>query len=257
MIKLKTEKEIALIREGGKILAEVISAVMKKVKPGVATGELNDLAEALIKQAGGKPSFKNYRAAWSESVYPAALCVSLNEEVVHGIPLAGRKIKSGDIVSLDCGLEYKGFFTDMAKTMIAGKTNDKKIGHLIQVTEEALFKGIKRIRPGKKLSEISKAVQAHVEKNGFSVVKQLVGHGVGYKPHEEPQIPNYFDPYFKDMPLQVGMVLAIEPMVNMGGWEVETLDDDWTVSTLDKSLSAHFEHTVVVTEKGYEILTKS
>lgn len=243
------------MREGGKLLAQILDSVIKKVKPGITTGELNAYAEELIAKSGGKASFKNYQASWAEHAYPAALCVSLNDEVVHGIPDGDRIIKEGDIVSLDCGLEYKGLYTDMARSVIAGKASAAK-RKLLSATEDALMAGIGIIKPGIKLSDVSRAIQAKIEKAGFSVVRQLVGHGVGYSAHEEPQIPNYYSRSFPEVILKPGMTLAIEPMVNAGGWEVETLDDGWTIVTADGSLSAHFEHTVVVTDDGFEIITR-
>ncbi len=254
MIKIKTKTDLIILQEGGKILATVLDLVIKKIKPGVTTGELNDYVEDLIKKYGGEPSFKNYKAAWAEHAYPAALCVSLNNEVVHGIPEPERVIKDGDIVSLDCGLKYKGLYTDMAKSVGVGKIS-KENQKLISITEEALMAGIEVIAPEVKLSDISKTIQNKIEKAGFSVVRQLVGHGVGFSAHEEPQIPNYYSKSFPEVILKEGMVLAIEPMVNIGGWEVDTLDDGWTIVTADDSFSAHFEHTIAVTQKGYEILT--
>lgn len=255
MIKLKTKEEIEIIRQGGQILAEILALVIKQVKPGVGTKELNDLAEKLIKEKGGKPSFKGYRAAWSKQIYPSALCVSLNDEVVHGLAEPNRILKDGDIVGLDCGLEYKGFFTDMAKTVAVGQISPEA-KKLIAVAEEALMKGIKAARPGARLFDIARAVQSCVEKNGFSVVRQLVGHGVGFSAHEDPQVPNYVSREFDDIELMPGLVIAIEPMINAGSWEVETLSDGWTTATKDHSLSAHFEHTIVIGENGPEILTK-
>ncbi|MFA6422254.1 MAG: type I methionyl aminopeptidase [Candidatus Buchananbacteria bacterium] len=254
MIKLKTQEQIKTLREGGKILAEILDLVIEYIKPGITTGELNDYAESLIAKFKGEGSFKNYKAAWAEKAYPASLCVSLNNEVVHGIPDHKRKIDEGDIVSLDCGLIYKGLYTDMAKSVGVGKVS-KEARKLMSVTEEALMAGIEKIAPDVKLSEISKTIQGVIEKSRFSVVRQLVGHGVGFSAHEDPQIPNYLSRSFPEVILKPGMVLAIEPMVNAGGWEVDTLDDGWTIVTADDSLSAHFEHTVAVTEKGFEILT--
>ena len=256
MIKYKTKEQIKTIAEGGKILSKIMDLVIEKVKPGITTGELNDYAVKLIEAAGAEGSFKNYEAAWAESVYPAALCVSVNDEVVHGIPTFDRKLEAGDIVGLDCGLKYKGLFTDMARTVAVGKISPaaKK---LMSVTQEALGAGIKKVKPGNKLSDIGKAIQSVVEKNGFTVVRQLCGHGVGFAAHEDPQVPNYWPAYdTRDLTLEVGMVIAIEPMVNAGGWEVDTLDDGWTIVTADESLSAHFEHTVAVTDDGFKILTK-
>ncbi|MDO8669132.1 MAG: type I methionyl aminopeptidase [Candidatus Buchananbacteria bacterium] len=255
MIRLKTKSDIEKLRLGGHVLSWVLSEVAKEVKPGASTEKLTQLAENLIKQKGGRPSFKGYKAAWADSVYPSALCVSINEEVVHGLPVPNRIIKEGDIVGIDCGLEYQGLFTDMARTIIVGRAKEG-LSKLVSVTYESLMKGIKQIKPGRHISDISKAIEEHVEKNGFSVVRQLVGHGVGYSAHEDPQIPNFFDRSVPDIELKEGMVLAIEPMVNVGGWEVDSLEDGWTIVTHDKSISAHFEHTIVVTDKGYEIITK-
>ncbi len=254
MIKSKTKREIEIMKEGGKILAGVLDSVIKKVKPGITTGELNEYAEELIDRSGGTASFKNYDAPWAPHPYPAALCISVNDEVVHGIP-SERILKDGDIVGLDCGLEYKGLFTDMARTVAVGKVS-KEAYKLIDTTQDALMAGIEALAPGIKLSEISKIIQDKVEKAGFSAVKQLVGHGVGYKAHEDPQIPNYVGGSFPEVILKSGMCLAIEPMVNVGGWEIETLEDGWTIVTKDGSLSGHFEHTVAITDEGYEILTQ-
>lgn len=255
MIKLKTKNEIELMREGGRILAWVVSEVIKKIKPGASTEKLNDLAEKLIKAKGARSSFKNYKTAWSRTPFPSALCISINDEVVHGLPVPDRKIKDGDIVGIDCGLEYRGLYTDMARSVAVGKVA-KGVGKLLSITEEALMKGIKQVKPGNHISDISKAIQAHAESAGFTVVRQLVGHGVGYAAHEDPQIPNYLDKTMPDPELRPGMTLAIEPMINVGSWEVETLEDDWTIVTADSSLSAHFEHTVAVTDRGCEIITK-
>lgn len=255
MIKLKTKQDIEKLRRGGVILSSVLDEVEKNIQPGISTQSLTDLADKLIQEHGGRASFKGYKAAWSDGVYPAALCVSINEEVVHGIPAPNRIIKEGDVVGIDCGLEYEGLFTDMARTIMVGKMGPG-LKKLVSVTQESLMRAIKQIKPGNKISDISRAVQEHVEKNGFSVVRQLVGHGVGFSAHEDPQIPNFVDRSVPDIVLKEGMVLAIEPMVNVGGAEVDSLEDGWTIVTHDKSISAHFEHTVAVTDKGYEILTK-
>lgn len=255
MIKIKTKEEIDKMRQGGKILANVLSEVIKKVKPGATTVELNELAEELIKKAGAIPSFKGYEVSWAPKKFPSALCISINHEVVHGVPVPSRTIKKGDIVGIDCGLIYDGMYTDMAKTVIVGKV-DKKVKQLVAITEEALYKGIKQIKPGNRISDISRAIYDTIDNAGFYVVVQLVGHGVGYGVHEEPQVPNYVDRKFKDPELKPGMCLALEPMANMSCVEVNTLDDGWTVVTDDGGVSAHFEHTVVVTEDGYEILTR-
>lgn len=255
MIRLKTKEDIEKLKRGGKILSAVLDEVEKVIKPGVTTQSLTDLAEKIIADVSGRPSFKGYKAAWADGVYPAALCVSINEEVVHGIPVPNRTIKEGDIVGIDCGLEYEGRYTDMARTIIVGKVKPG-LKKLVSVTQESLMKGIKQVKPGNKVSDISRAIEEHVKKHGFSVVRQLVGHGVGFSAHEDPQIPNFVDRGIPDVILKEGMVIAIEPMVNVGGAEVDSLDDGWTIVTHDNSISAHFEHTVAVTENGFEIITK-
>lgn len=254
MIRLKTKQEIKIMRQGGKILARVIKAVAKEARPGASTKDLTELAEKLIKAAGGEPSFKGYKAAWTEQVYPAALCVSINNEVVHGLAVPERFLKAGDIIGLDCGLKYKNYFTDMAITVAVGRI-DSLAQKLIAVTQEALALAIKQVKPGNHLSDIARAIEDFAVQNGFSVVRQLVGHGVGHSAHEEPQVPNYLSSDFKDYELKPGMALAIEPMINLGKSGVDFLTDGWTVVTADNSLSAHFEHTVAVTEKGCEVLT--
>jgi len=255
MVKLKNKTEIIKMRQGGKILASVIDEVIKHIKPGVTTVEMNELAEKLIKKAGGVPSFKDYRVSWAPKPFPSALCISINHEVVHGVPVPARKIKDGDIVGVDCGLIYDGMYTDMARTVAVGKI-DKKVKKLLAITEEALYAGIKQIKPGNHISDVSKAIYDAIDNAGFYVVVQLVGHGVGYSVHEAPQVPNYVDTKSKDIKLKEGMCLALEPMANMSCVEVKTLDDGWTVVTDDGGVSAHFEHTVCVTSDGHEILTK-
>ncbi len=256
MIKFKNKEQIAILAEGGKILSKVLSEIVNNAKPGITTGELNFLAEKLIGEFGGIPSFKGYQAAWAEHVYPAALCVSINDEVVHGIPNDSRVLKEGDIVGFDCGLKYKGLYTDMAISVGIGKIS-LEAKKLLKVTKQALMSGIKKIKPGRKLSDIAKAINSVVVRNGFSGVKQLCGHGVGFAAHEDPQVPNQWpSPGVRDIILEEGMVLALEPMVNIGDWPVKTLDDGWTIVTVDGSLSAHFEHTVAVIKDGYKILTQ-
>ncbi len=254
-IKLKTTDDIERLRRGGAILTRILDEVATMIKPGVTTEELNSLVEKRIAEAGGRSSFKGYQPTWAQTPFPAALCVSINNEVVHGLAVPPRIIKEGDIVGIDCGLEYQERFTDMARTVMVGSIS-KELVSLVRVTEEALMKGIEMVRPGGKISDISKAVQKHVEGAGFSVVRELVGHGVGFAIHEEPQVPNFFDRRLPDATLESGMVIAIEPMVNVGDWPVDTLADGWTIVTADGSHSAHFEHTILVTDTGYEILTK-
>lgn len=246
MIIIHSKEELKKIRASSKILSEVLSELIKLIIPGITTAELDRKAEKMICERGGLPAFKGYRG------FPASLCTSVNEEVVHGIP-GPRVLKEGDIVSLDVGVKFKGYFGDMAVTVPLGKVNPQLL-KLMDVTREALFEGIKKVRADSRLSDISHAVQSHVEKNGFSVVRDFVGHGIGSSLHEEPQIPN-FGEQGQGSRLKPGMVLAIEPMVNMGTFEVQIGEDNWTATTVDGKPSAHFEHTVVVTEGNPEILT--
>ncbi|MCD6232703.1 type I methionyl aminopeptidase [Candidatus Aerophobetes bacterium] len=248
MIAKRSEKELKYLREAGQILAGVLKELEKTImnNPGITTFDLNKLAESLILKQKAKPAFKGYRG------FPYSLCVSLNEEVVHGIP-GPRQIRPGDIVSLDLGVNWKGYYSDAAITVPIGKVS-REVRKLLKVTKMALYKGIKQARRGKRVSDISFAIQHYVEKNGFSVVKDLTGHGIGRKLHEEPAIPNFGEPGHGPQ-LEEGMVLAIEPMVNMGNSEVEILKDHWTIVTKDRQLSAHFEHTVAVTNNHPEILT--
>lgn len=255
MIKIKNKEQIEILRRGGKILAQVLDAVKNQIKPGINTQELNEFAERLISNYRAKPSFKGYEASWAASPFPSALCVSVNEEVVHGLPIPNRVFYEGDIVGIDCGLEYQGLFTDAAITVGVGKISSEA-QKLINVTQECLSLAIKQVKSGRPLSVIGQAVQSHAEKNGLAVVRQLVGHGVGFSAHEDPQIPNYEEARAAKIIMQPGMVLAIEPMIVAGDWPVETRADGWTIATKDGSLAAHFEHTVVVTEKGAEILTR-
>ena len=235
------------MREGGLILAAIMERLKGIIKCGVTTGEIDSLAEDLIRQEKALPAFKGYRD------YPAATCISTNFEVVHGIP-GRRKLEEGDIISIDLGLSYKDYFSDAAFTVGIGKI-DSKAKKLIEMTWESLNEGIKAAQPDNRLGDISSAIQRYIEKNGFSVVRQFVGHGIGANLHEEPELPNFGRPGTGEI-LKPGMVLAIEPMVNMGTWECEILEDGWTAVTCDKKLSAHFEHTVAITENGPEILTK-
>lgn len=254
MIAIKTQEEINILREGGKILASVLYQAADKVRPGVATIELDELAEKLIKRAGGEPSFKNYKTVDDSIPYPASLCVSINDEIVHGIPNE-RKLKYGDIVGLDLGMEYKNLFTDMAITVSVGNISDeaKKI---IKTTKECLNDGIMVVKEGIRVGDIGFAIQRCAEKNGFSVIRELVGHGVGYKAHEEPEIPNFGRKGHGEV-LKEGMVLALEPMLIAGKADIFLDKDFWTWKTKDGSLSAHFEHTIVVTKSGAEILTQT
>ncbi|MEO5954477.1 MAG: type I methionyl aminopeptidase [Nitrospiraceae bacterium] len=241
MIILKTQDEIAVMAQASQVVAEVLAVLKKAVRPGITTDELDRLAEEEIRSRGARPAFKGYRS------YPKTLCASVNEQVVHGIP-SKRVLKEGDIIGLDLGAIVDGFYGDSAVTVAVGQTNDR-ITHLVRVTEEAMYLGIKQAVVGHRLSEVSHAIQQHVESAGFSVVTEFVGHGIGRQLHEEPQVPNYGKPG-QGPRLQAGMVLAIEPMVNMGKAAVKVLEDRWTAVTVDGSLSAHFEHTIAIQSSG-------
>jgi len=236
------------MREAGKIVAEVLQLMEKNMDVGVTTGKLDNIAEKCIRKHGAEPAFLGYNN------FPASICASVNNEVVHGIP-GLRRLKEGDIISIDVGVRREGYFGDAAATFPVGKISDRA-QKLISVTRTSLQKAIAEMKSGNRLSDISHAVQAYVEKNSLAVVRNYVGHGIGEQMHEEPQVPN-FGPPGRGPQLQPGIVLAIEPMVNAGGWEVEVLDDRWTVVTSDGSMSAHFEHTVALGENGPEVLTSS
>ncbi len=248
MIILKSARELALMRRGGHVLADVMERLSATVKPGMSTLEIDQDIEAFIAKQGARPAFKGYRG------FPATVCISINEEVVHGIPSASRRIKEGDIVGLDLGCIVEGYYADCAFTLAVGEI-PASVQKLLDVTRESLDLAIKECWPGRRLSDVSHAVQSHVEAHGLSVVRAFVGHGIGRALHEEPQVPNFGDPG-RGPQLKPGMVLAIEPMVTMGSWEVKILDDGWTAVTKDGSLAAHFEHTVAVTEDEPEVLTR-
>lgn len=247
MIRIYNEKEIEILRRGGRILAKIMDELKKEVKSGVKTKYLNKVAEDLVFSYGAEPSFLGFNS------YPAALCTSINEEIVHVLP-SDRILKNGDILSLDLGVRYQGYCTDMATTIPIGKI-DKKIKKLIAVTKKSLELGIKQAKAGNHLGDIGYAIQNHAEKNNFNVVRELVGHGIGNKVHEEPKIPNY-GKKGTGPKLVEGMVLAIEPMITIGDWHIEKCEDGFGYRTKDKSLSCHFEHTVAITKKGPIILTK-
>ncbi len=251
MISLKSAREIEIMRRANVIVAEILEELKKKVAPGVTTLELDALAEELTYKKGARPAFKGY--AMAGRVYPRTLCTSINEEIVHGIP-SDRALKEGDVVGLDFGVIYDSFYGDSAVTVGVGKVSEGA-QHLMQVTEEALYKGIEQLREGKRLGDLSSVIQATVESAGFSVVRAFVGHGIGKKLHEEPPVPNYGEPD-RGIRLKEGMVLAIEPMVNAGGYDVEIKKDGWTAVTKDRSLAAHFEHSVAITKNGPYILSK-
>ena len=246
-VTIKSEAEIELMRESGRLLSIMHEELHKALKPGMSTLDIDRLGEKIIRDFGCIPNFKNYNG------YPASICVSVNDEVVHGIPSKHRILQEGDIVSLDAGLIYKGYHSDAARTWGIGEIS-KEAKRLIDVTRESFFEGLKFVKEGNHLHDISAAIQNYVESHGYSVVRDLVGHGIGTHLHEDPQIPNY-KRRGRGLKLMAGMTLAIEPMVNEGGYEVEWLDDDWTVVTADGSLSAHYENTVLVSADGFELLT--
>ncbi|MDO8592575.1 MAG: type I methionyl aminopeptidase [bacterium] len=255
MITIKKENEIEILRQGGKILGGIMKKLLAEIKPGASTGQLEQMADNLIREAGGRPSFKGYKSKKNDQPFPTALCACVNNEVVHAPSLPPRQLKSGDIINIDIGMQYQGLYTDMAATAATGKAS-REAQRLIKITKQALELGLEQVRPGNNLNNIGKAIEQHVLAGGFSVVRDLVGHGVGYGLHEEPQIPNYELSYNKKIILKPGMVLAIEPMVNAGDWRVKEAADGLTILTADGSLSAQFEHTVVVTESGHEVLTR-
>lgn len=254
MSLIKSDEDIKAMREGGKILSHALAAAAKAVRPGVFISELDEIAEAAIRAAGAVPSFKDYRDSKSGPAFPTTLCISIGPEVVHGA--ANRKIKlvEGEIVSLDIGCEYKGRFTDMAMTVPVGQIS-VEAEKLMRVTREALFAGVRVVKPKDDVCDISAAIENYVKPYGYGIVTALVGHGVGHAVHEAPHIPNFTSPNQPSVPLKPGMCLAIEPMIAMGSGEVITADDGWTAITKDDSLAAHFEVTIVVTNKGHEILT--
>ncbi|HEY4659574.1 MAG: type I methionyl aminopeptidase [Candidatus Rokubacteria bacterium RIFCSPHIGHO2_12_FULL_73_22] len=248
MIVLKSPREIGIMRRAGAVLADVMERLHEIVKPGMSTLEIDEGVETFIASRGARPAFKGYRG------FPGTVCVSLNDEVVHGIPSAHRRLKEGDIVGLDLGCIVDSYYADCAFTLAVGEI-PPDVQRLLDVTRESLERAIAECGVGRRLSDVSHAVQSHVEANGFSVVRAFVGHGIGRALHEEPQIPNFGEPG-RGPQLKPGMVLAIEPMVTMGSWEVKILDDGWTAVTRDGSLAAHFEHTIAVTEHGPEVLTR-
>ena len=246
MINIKSDREIELLKEAGRLTYLTHLEVKKHIKPGVTTNELDKVAADFIKSKGCTASFLNYNG------YPKSICVSVNDEVVHGIP-SNRKLEEGDIVSIDIGVCYKGYHGDSAWTYPVGKVSDDKL-YLMEHTQKALYKGLEQAKPGNRLGDICSAIGNYANEHDLGIVRELVGHGVGAKLHEDPEIPNYGTAGTGPI-LKKGMVLAIEPMLNLGGDDVVMLDDDWTIVTEDYSPSAHFEHTIVITDNGYEILT--
>ena len=249
MIIRKNDNEIQLMRRAGKIVGDTLAMLQEEIKPGISTADLDKLAEEFIISQGAKPSFKGYYS------FPATLCTSINEEVIHGIPSRNKILQDGDIISIDCGAIFKGYHGDAARTFPVGKVSDAA-SNLIRITKKSFFKGIEKAIVGNRLSDISHEIQSYVESEGYSVVRDFVGHGIGRKLHEDPNVPNFGKPG-RGPKLTHGMTLAIEPMVNIGSFYTKTLRDNWTVVTSDGSLSAHYENTVVILETGVEILTLS
>ncbi len=249
MIIIKSDDEIKKIAHASRIVAETLKLLEKVIKPGISTKDIESFANNIIEKRGATPAFKGYKG------FPGSLCISINNEVVHGIPSKKRMLNAGDIVGIDLGVICDGFIGDAARTYPVSEISDAA-KRLLKVTEDALYVGISKAEPTNRVSDISSSIQKYVESNGFSVVRAFVGHGIGRELHEEPQIPNFGEPN-KGPRLKKGMVLAIEPMINKGGYEVKVLRDGWTVVTADGSLSAHFEHTIAITDNGPEILTIS
>jgi methionyl aminopeptidase len=246
MINIRTPQEIEIMRQNNRLVAQVLQRLREAIKPGITTKELDQLAEHSIREAGATPAFKGYRG------YPASLCVSINEEVVHGIP-GPRRLREGEIVSLDLGTYLNEYYGDAAITCPVGKVSEQA-ARLLEVSQQALVKGIEQATQGNRLLDISHAIQSWAESHGFSVVRDFVGHGIGRELHEDPQVPNFGPPHHGPR-LRPGMVLAIEPMINIGTWEVKILKDGWTVVTADRSLSAHFEHTIAISDGEPDILS--
>ncbi len=252
-IHIKTESEIAIMRRAGKMLAQVMRCLETEIKPGISTLQLDELAEKLILDLGGRPAFKGYGGG--KNPFPATICASINNEIVHGIPSSQRILRDGDIFKVDMGLEIEGFFSDMARTFAVGEIS-QEAKKLIEVTQQAFWRGIGELKEGCVLSNYSKAAEKTVMAEGFSVVKNLVGHGIGRNLHEDPQVPNYFEKGFRDLQLKAGMTLALEPMINVGNFKTVLGKDGWVFETADGSLSAHYENTILITKNGVEILTQ-
>ncbi len=256
MIYIKTKEDIEKIREGGKILADVLMQAKKIIKVGTTSAEVDKFVHDFIVKAGAYPAFLNYKPEGATRPFPASLCICVNDQIVHGVPTENIKtFKEGDIITLDCGVKYKDLYTDHAITFVLGKNENSDIKKLLQKNEEALYAGIKQAKIGNRVGDIGFAIQSVAKENGLTVIKELTGHGVGYKIHEDPYVPNYGKPGEGEL-LKEGMVIAIEPMFSLGSDKIVIEDDDWTLSTKDGSMSAQFEHTVAITENGPVILTR-
>jgi methionyl aminopeptidase len=266
MALIKTHQEINQILQGGKIIGRILEDLGKMVQPGMSTAELDVAAEKMILSIGGRPAFKNFKNHPKDIPFPSTICASINEELVHGIARKDVILKDGDIFKIDIGMEWptkkdkikeQGYFTDTAITVVVGGKRSAAVKKLLEVTSGALEVGIKAAKPGNSVADIGKAIQKYVESQGnYGIVRDLVGHGVGHAVHEDPRVPNYYDRSLEKFILKPGMVIAIEPMIAIGDWQVETGPDGWTIVMSDGSLCAHFEHTVVITEKGNKVATR-
>ncbi|MBP9695324.1 MAG: type I methionyl aminopeptidase [Candidatus Magasanikbacteria bacterium] len=266
MTYIKKPEETKLIAEGGKLMGEILENLAKLLKPGVSAWEIDMEAERMIRAVGGIPAFKGYRGRKSDPPFPSTVCFSRNEELVHGIAAKDKIVKDGDIVTIDIGMQYpresgivnheSGFFTDTAVTVVLGKQSPEVL-KLLEVTKEALEVGIRAAQPGATVASIGKAIEQYVKSQGkYGIVRDLVGHGVGHAVHEEPRVPNFYDKALENWVLEPGVVIAIEPMITLGSAEVETADDGWTITPVDRSLNAHFEHTLIITKDGNEVVTR-
>lgn len=255
MSLLKTPVEIAALKEGGEILSRTLREIRAACVPGASTQALDQIARDRFAEVGGRPSFFGYKTSKKGTPFPGAVCISINEEVVHGLPIPDRTIKEGDIVGLDIGMWYKDLATDMATTVVVGGVSTPAVMALVVDTRESLLRGLGAVRAGGFIQDIGAAIEDYLKPKRYGIVKDLVGHGVGHAVHEEPNIPHYREPFYPPVKMQVGMVLAIEPMVTLGSWRVRVKNDGWTIVTADNSMSAHFEVSIAVTETGYELLT--
>jgi methionyl aminopeptidase len=255
MSLIKTPAEIEALHEGGALLSRTLREIAEKCVPGVTTEELDAIARKRFEEAGGKPAFLGHRISAEDPPFPGAVCISINDEVVHGLAIPARVIKQGDIVSLDIGVIYKGLYTDMATTVIAGDEATDEVRKLVADTRESLVRGLSVIKAGAWIHNIGEAIEDYLKPKKYGIVKDLVGHGVGHAVHEEPSIPHYREPRAPRVQLKKGMVLAIEPMVTLGSWRVDMKDDGWTIVTADGSMAAHFEVTIAVTDTGYDLVT--
>ncbi len=261
---IKTPEEIKKIKEGGQIIGRILDDLAKMCRPGISTWEIDLAAEKMITEAGGRPAFKGYKTRPSDKPFPSTICASVNEELVHGIAKKEAILKNGDIFTIDIGMEWpytgpkdiEGYYTDTALTVVIGKI-PPKTRELLRVTQESLERGIEAVKPGNTVADIGKAIEDYIKSQGkYGIVRDLVGHGVGHAVHEEPRIPNFYDRNLEYIVLKPGMVVAIEPMVSLGGWRVTTASDGWTIVMADGSLSAHFEHTIIITKSGNIVATR-